>query len=480
MAIKFENKHFVHTHNHSEYSQLDGLAGLEKLIMYARELGFPAIGLTDHGNMRGLIKLFKYCQATKDKKGNPILRPDGTPLPTIKPLPGFEAYLSLNRHAQDNKSQPNGKKGNHHIGLVARNFEGYKNLCRLSHAAWQEGYYYNPRIDMELLGKHHKGLIITSGCPASVVNSNLLHGRFDEAKKLCGIFKDMVGDNFFMELMYHGLDLEARLIPDQIKIAKDLKIPVIASNDCHYVKKEQADSHAVFLCMSTSTCIHNTERMQFPFQEFYLKEAHEMGKMFGQIPQALWNTVEFANRVDVDDILNNIFGGFRLPKFPVPEGYKSLQEYFESLTWEGAKRIGWDQSPKHVARIKRELEDIFAALYINDYDFYTYFMLIRKIVLAAKAKGIRVGPGRGSVYASCVARCLQITSGPIDPVEKGLVWERFLGFTTKRFYLPKDFGFKKIEKNLSTDISTLEENNEEEDLETGLGEEEGDFEEVAA
>jgi DNA polymerase-3 subunit alpha len=477
--IKFLNKHFVHTHNHSEYSQLDGMASLEKLVMYCRELGFPAVALTDHGNVRGLPKLIKYCQATKDKKGNPILKKDGTPLPTIKPILGFEAYLSLDRHAQDNKTQPRGKAGNHHLGLVARNFEGYKNLCRLSHTAWMEGYYYTPRIDMELLQKHNKGLICTSGCPASVINANILHDRVDKARELCGIMKDLFGDNFFIELMYHGLDFEAKLVMELLKISKDMRIPTIASNDCHYIKKEHANSHATFLCMSTSDCIHNEKRMKFPFEEFYIKEAHEMGRIFGDVPEAIWNTVAFADRVDIDDIIKNLFGSFRLPAFPIPDGFKCLKDFFEDLTWKGAARIGWDKSEKHVARIQRELSDINAALEVNEYDFYTYFLLIRKIVFAAKSKGIRVGPGRGSVYASCVARCLEITSGPIDPVEKGLLWERFLGFTSKRIYLPKHFGFKKIQKGLATDISTLEEA-EEEELDVGLGEEDGEFSEGPA
>lgn len=452
--MKITNKDYAPLHVHGEHSKLDGLATVSKLITYCREKGFPALALTDHGNMGGIIKLIKQCQATKDKKGNHI---NTAP---IKPIPGFEAYMSLDRHAHNSKMQPEGKAGNYHLTLLAQNFEGYSNLSQLCDLSWKEGFYYSPRIDFDLLNKHSKGLIVLSGCVASIINHNIIYDRYDQAVKLCSIFKDILKDNFFIELMYHGLNIESKVLPYLIKISKDLKIPLVATNDSHYIKKEDHSAHDVLLAISMSDCVNNQNRMKFTYDQFYVKEAHEMLDIFEDYPESILNTVEIANRVDIKDITSNLFGTFKLPVFPFPKEFNSLKEYFIHLTWEGAKGLGW-MDQRHKDRIQRELNDLEAAYEINNYDFYAYFMLVRWIIKKAIDKGIAVNYGRGSVYASCVARCLGITFGTIDPIEYNLTWERFLGFTKKKFITRNDFGLNKKEASMIIDKLISQEAEEE-------------------
>jgi len=432
---KFDNASFAHCHGHTEYSAFDGLAPIGKLVMRAREMGFPALAITDHGTMGGCVKFVNECGKMKDKKGNDI------PYPPIKPLIGSELYMSADHTAQSKIEQPRGRKGNHHLVLIAKNFKGYQNLSTLSNLAWTQGFYMDPRIDMEQLAKHSEGLICSTACLAGVVNTNLMYDRYDEAKKLCTIFKDIFGEDFFLEVMYHGIRLEMDIIPDIFKLSRELDIPVICTNDFHYIHKNQSHSHEVFLCMSTNKCLKSENRLKFPYQEFYLKSAQEMAMMFGEVPQCLTNTLAIVERVDHDDIARHMFGGMRLPKFDIPEGETPVS-YVERLAWQGAKRLGWHKSEAHVKALKRELGDIRVAWTSNGYDFATYFLIVQDIVNFANENDILAGPGRGSGYGSLLLRCLGVTYGP-DPLEYGLLWERFLGFDSKRFLLEDDFGFAK-------------------------------------
>ena len=432
---KFENRRFVHTHVHSDHSKFDGLAKVAKLVMKARQMGFPALALTDHGTVGGWVKLIAECSREKDKNGNQI------PYPTIKPLLGCEVYLARDHSLHDNVSQPDGRKGNRHLVLTAKNWKGYQNLCRLSEQSWVNGFYHSPRIDINLLAQHSEGLIVQSACLSSVINSSLLHDKYDQAKQAATIFKDIFGPDFFLEVMYHGIPHEAAIIPDILKLGSQLDIPIIATNDCHYIEKPQAKSQEILMCMSTSKCVLDPKHIQFPYDEFYLKSAEEMGKIFGTHPYLLDNTYALSERIDAKDIFTNMKSGMRLPDYKIPVEFKTPQDYLEHLAREGMKKLGWDTSPEHVACLEKEIRDIRIAKDNNNYDFATYFRIVWDYVNFARRSGILTGCGRGSGYASVLLRTLGITYGP-DPIRYGLLWERFLGFDEKQFINDADFGFK--------------------------------------
>ncbi len=442
--MKFENKDFVHFHCHSEYSRFDGLAKVDELVLTARKMGFPALALTDHGNIMGWIKFLQQCRVTKDKKGKDI------PYAPIKPILGCEFYLSrkmdIGQYVEKKdtavikKNQPDGRRGNRHLNLYAMNYDGYQNICRMSQKSYTDGFYFDPRVDIDLLSKHSKGVMCGSACLSSVINVNLMHGEYDRAKYICGVLNEIFDGNFFLEIMYHGIREERAIIPLILKLSTELDIPVIATNDSHYIRSDQGESQEVLLCMSQQRCMKDPKRLSFGHMEFYLKSAEEMGKIFGFAPQALYNSVKMAERIDTDDIEQNLFGGMRLPKFDIPAEYKNPFEYLTKLAWEGMVKVGWDRSEVHIAALKMELNDVKVAYDANNYDFSTYFLIVRDYIQYAKADGVFVGCGRGSGYASVLLRCLDITYG-VDPLKYGLLWERFLGFDDKKFIKETDFGF---------------------------------------
>lgn len=441
---KISNKEFTHWHVHSEYSAFDGLSQISEIdvkkedrnsVLTARKMGFPSLAITDHGTVSGWIKHIRACTATKDKSGTDI------PYDPIKPILGAEFYLARKHDWQTKEFQPDGKSGNRHLNIFARNWKGYQNLATLSEKSWLEGFYHNPRIDLELLAEHSEGLMVGTACLSSLVNSNLLYGRYDSAKQACTLFKDIFGEHFFLEAMYHGIAAEGAILPDIFKLSAELDIPVVATNDAHYIHKEDAKTQEVLMCMSTSRCLNDPKHIRFPYGEFYLKDAEEMQRIFKDTPQALWNSVSLLDHIDDKDISKNLFGGMRLPHFELPDGFTDPFVYLRHLAEEGMKRTGWISSEKHRKQLEIEMTDIKVALDINKYDFATYFLIVRDYINAAKSKGIISGAGRGSGYASVLLRCLGITSG-LDPMEYGLLWERFLGFDTKRFLLESDFGFE--------------------------------------
>jgi DNA polymerase III subunit alpha len=442
------NSSFVHSHCHSEMSQFDGLCSVQSLVMQARKMGFPAIALTDHGNMGGAIKFIQECKAIKDKNDKEI------PYPIIKPILGIEAYFCKDRHAHDNKTQLDERKGNYHLILLAQNWAGYQNLCSLSHKAFSEGFYHDPRIDFDLLSQYSEGLICQTACLKGIIARNLLYNRYDQAKKVCQIFKDIFGDRFFIEMMYHGITAESQIIPDMMKLASELDIPLVCSNDVHYLDRAQSKSQEVLMCMSTQTCLSNPGHIRHEYSEFYMKSAEEMYKMFKFCPQAITNTLAVADMIDTKDIERNMFGKMRLPSFVVPEGFSGPYEYMEKLAWDGMKRLGWDKSEPHVEALKKELEDVRVAKESNDYDFATYFLIVRDYINFCREKKILTAPGRGSGYASILLRCLRICYG-VDPISNGLLWERFLGFQNSRFLSERDFGFVSIKT-----MTDLADNNE--------------------
>ena len=435
--MKINNSQFVHLHTHVEYSLFDGITSLSNMVLKAREMGFPALAITDHGNMGGAIKFMKESISTKDKDDKPIN------FPPIKPILGMEAYMSRDMRYHDNVGQPEGRKGNYHLILIAKNWKGYQNLCALSHKAFFEGFYMDPRIDLNLLSKHSEGLICQSACLKGLINQNLLHDRYDQAKKTASLFKDIFGDGFFLEMMFHGIPEERQIIPDIMKLSSELDIPIIASNDVHYINKGQALSQEVLMCMSTGTCLNDPKHLRHSYNEFYMKSAEEMMKIFKFCPQALTNTAAVSDMVDVKDIENGLFGKMRLPEFKVPEGFSGPQQYVEKLAWDGMKKLGWDKSQPHIDALKKELEDTRIAKESNDYDFATYFLMVWDYTNFAREAGIPRGAGRGSGYASVLLRCLGVCYGA-DPISNNLLWERFLGFDTKKFIKESDFGFVEI------------------------------------
>lgn len=432
------NADFVHLHVHSSYSSFDGVNSISSLPLLARKMGFQSIALTDHGNIGGIYKFMMECYKEKD-----------VPYPVINPILGCEFYLSKNHniHFSTKKSgkkvievgQEDGRKGNRHLILLAKNFTGYQNLCRLSNASWTEGYFHDPRIDLHLLNKYHEGLICTTACLSSVVNANLLHDRYDQAKKSAQIFKDIFGEDFYLEAMYHGMDAEGRIIPDIIKLGQELDTKVVCTNDVHYGTHDQGSSHEVLMCMSTSRCITDPKHLHFPYHEFYLKSAKEMSIAFGSHPEMLLNTVEVASKVNSKDILQGMTSGMRLPKYKVPDGFSGPFDYLKHIATEGMKKLGWNNSKPHIERFNMEINDIKIAWDNSRLDFATYLLVVYDYIAEAKKRGILTGAGRGSGYGSILLRCLGITYGP-DPLAYGLLWQRFLGFDDQFFITPQDLG----------------------------------------
>ena len=455
---KITNKYFVPLHQHSSFSTFDGLNSIETIVLYLREQGFPAAALTDHGTVGGIIKFIQLCNATKDKKGKEI------PFPKIKAIPGIELYMSKNRHNKDISLQPDMKKGNYHIILHAKNFKGYQNLCQLSELSYTEGFYMNPRVDFELLSKYSEGIMCSTACLKGLVQQNLLYDRYNEAKKVVNVFKDIYKDDFSLEIMYHGIEAEKQIIGDIFRLSKETNTMIIASCDSHYLKKEQAKTQEMLMCMSTNKCIKDPKHIHFPYDEFYLKSAAEMYEIFGDAPEVLSNTLLVAEKVDINDIMKNIFiSSMRLPKFEIPPQFKSQYDYLEHLAWEGMRKLGIDKSQKHIDEIKMELEDVNVALENNGYDFPSYFLIEWDIINWARKNNIFTGPGRGSGFASLLLRCLGVTYG-VDPVQKGLLWERFLGFQNLRYISEKDFGIG-TEISIPEPIIEIEESEEEEVIE---------------
>lgn len=480
--MKWNNADYVHLHCHTEFSRFDGLAKMADWVLSARKMGFRALTISDHGNVGGWIKFYQECKKKKGKGKDgtevELVGEDGKPLPDIKPIFAQEFYLSRYHDRHGKEDQPDGRKGNRHLLLMAKNEAGYKNLCQLSQKAWTHGQYIDPRIDLQLLADHSEGLICSSACLGSIININLLHGRYQQAKRAATLLKDIFGRDFYLSSMYHGIDAEGYVIPDQIKLGRELDIMVVAENDCHYVRKEQAKSQEVLMAMSTSRCMKDPRRIHFPHDEFYLKSAEEMALIYGHYPEILNNTKEIADRVE--DFLKT--GGMRLPDFeaekvtkdririsldpqivkevPLPRQSPQIQ-LIEELSWEGMKRLGWDSSKPHLEAYKKELRDLGIAFENNKMDFFTYFLIDWDINQFARKEGIhanRVGDrimtgcGRGSGYGSIVLRTLGLTYGP-DPLKYGLMWERFLAFDDLWLLLDSDWGLD--DEDTGVDVDTL-------------------------
>tara|TARA_B110000438_G_scaffold54823_1_gene54882 strand:- start:1149 stop:4637 length:3489 start_codon:yes stop_codon:yes gene_type:complete len=389
---------------------LDGAARVSEVVGAAASDGQPALGITDHGNMYGVLDFYKACK----EQG-------------IKPIIGTEAYMAL--ESRDERPSRRGRKVDdsggdteggaklyYHLTLLAENNAGYKNLLKLASRAYLEGYYYKPRMDWELFSEHSEGLIATTGCLGSVVQQALLHGDYKKALDRAARLQDIFGrDNLFVELQDHEIPEQKKCNPQLLEIARAIKAPLLATNDCHYTHQHDAVAHDALLCVQTASQMSDPNRFKFHGDQHYLKSAYEMRKLFDELPESCDNTLWIAERSDV----NIEFGKVSLPHFPLPEGFETDDQYLEHLAFEGAKKRWGERLPENVIdRIGYELR------VISDMGFSAYFLITWDLIKHARDNNIRVGPGRGSAAGCAVAYTLWITD--LDPIKYDLLFERFL------------------------------------------------------
>ncbi|PIR62102.1 MAG: DNA polymerase III subunit alpha [Candidatus Pacebacteria bacterium CG_4_10_14_0_8_um_filter_43_12] len=386
---------FVHLHVHSEYSMLDGLGRIPALVTKAKQLDQKALALTDHGGMYGVIHFYNECQRQE-----------------IKPIVGVEAYVAHNSRID---KQIRMGADQFHITLLAENFEGYQNLMRLVSIANFEGFSYKPRIDFETLAKHADHVIATSGCMSSYFNRLLRDGKEKEAIAEFKKYKELLGDRFFIEVQVHpAIKEQVELTKQQIKIARQLDIKLVATNDVHYVEPTEAQAQDALLCVQTRKLISDTKRMtMFGSPDFYLRSSQEMAELFHELPEALTTTVEIAERCN----LTIPTGKLMFPKYPLPKGETEVS-YFKKMAQAGLKKKFKNVTSDLQKRLDYEMDVIVQKGYS------TYFLITQDFVNWAKNQGIAVGPGRGSAAGSLVSYVLNITT--VDPIQHGLAFERFL------------------------------------------------------
>jgi DNA polymerase-3 subunit alpha len=403
---------FVHLHVHTQYSLLDGAADIGFLLEKTKQLGMPAVAITDHGVMYGCLKF--YQQALKMG---------------IKPIIGCEVYVAP-RSLRD--KAPKVDENPAHLVLLAANPMGYQNLLKLVSIAHVEGFYYKPRIDLDTLQRYSEGLIALSACMSGQIPRLLLAGQLEAAKKQVQWYREIFGpDRFYLELQYQQLAEQRSLNRNLAKLASECGVPLVATNDVHYLNREDAEAHDVLLCIQTGKTVEDTNRMRFSTSEFYLKTPEEMGEIFFDYPEALENTLKIAEHCNVQLEL----GKFHMPKFQLPENI-TPENHLESLCRQAItdKKIPWNEGKEE--RLTYELS------VINQMGFPGYFLIVRDFVHFAKREGIMVGPGRGSAAGSLVAYLLGITN--LDPIEHGLLFERFLN--PERISMPDidiDFCFER-------------------------------------
>jgi len=399
---------FVHLHVHSEYSMLDGAARVGPLLAAVAEEGMPAIAVTDHGNMFGAYDFWKTATANG-----------------VKPIIGTEAYITPGtargdktriRWGQAHQQQDDvgGSGAYTHMTLLSENNEGMHNLFRLSSLASIEGFYFKPRMDRELLSRYSKGIIATTGCVGGEVQTRLRLGQYDEAKKAAADFQDIFGkENFFAEIMDHGIDIERRTMNELITLAKELGMPLVASNDLHYTHAHDATAHAALLCVQSASTLDDPNRFKFDSDEFYLKSAAQMRHLFRDHPEACDNTLLIAERCEVNFEHRDL-----MPRFPVPEGETEATWFEKEVAAGMMRRFNNAPSEAHLAQAKYEVD------VIKQMGFPGYFLVVADFISWAKSQGIRVGPGRGSAAGSMASYAMGITE--LDPIAHGLIFERFL------------------------------------------------------
>ncbi len=401
---------FVHLHQHTEYSMLDGAARIGDVVTSAVKDGQPAMGITDHGNMYGVLDFYKECR----KQG-------------VKPIIGSELYMAHER--RDERLQlrgarmddsggeaEGGKKPYYHLTTLVENATGYKNLIQLSSRAFMEGYYRKPKVDWDILAEHSEGLIVTTGCLGGHVLQAMMNQGYEAACERAGRLLEIFGrDHLFVELQDHGIPEQHRTNPELVRLARRLQLPLLATNDSHYVHQHDAVAHDALLCVQTGSLMSDPDRFKFHGDHHYLKTAAEMRHLFREVESACDNSLWIAERCE----LEIEFGKPLLPNFPLPEGFTDDADYLQHLTFEGARARWGDQlSDEVVDRLNFELK------VIGDMGFSSYFLIVWDLIKHARDAGIRVGPGRGSAAGCAVAYTLRITD--LDPIKYDLLFERFL------------------------------------------------------
>ncbi len=386
---------FVHLHVHSEYSLLDGANRIKELPKVAKELGMDAIAITDHGVMYGVIEFYKACKA------------EG-----IKPIIGCEVYVAP-RTRFDKESGIDNKYN--HLILLAKNNEGYKNLSKMVSIGFTEGYYYKPRIDLEILEKYHEGLICCSACLAGSLPQAILEGNMEKAEEIALWYKNLFGEDYYLEIQTNTLKKQALVNQKLVELSRKLNIPLVATNDAHYTKKEDAYNHEVLLCIQTGKKMSDIDRMRFETDDFYIKSPEEVKAFFPNLPEAIENTVKIAQKCNVEFE----FGHTILPNYEVPAEFPTHYDYFKKLCDDGIKkRYGENLSKDILNRMEYEISVIKKMGYVD------YFLIVWDFINWAKSNNIPVGPGRGSGAGSIVAYAIGITD--IDPIKYNLLFERFL------------------------------------------------------
>ena len=386
---------FVHLHVHSEYSLLDGMSRIKDLPVRAKELGMKAIALTDHGVMYGAVDFYKEC-----KKND------------IKPIIGCEVYVAPHSRFDKEAGRDNGYN---HLILLAKNKTGYQNLSKLVSLSFVEGFYYKPRIDLEILEKYSEGLICLSACLAGSLSQAIIQDNMEKAEEIALWHKRVFKDDYYIEIQHNGLRQQIMVNQKLIQLARKLDIPLVATNDSHYLKKEDSYFHEVLLCIQTGKRMSDEDRMRFETQEFYIKSPEEMADYFSEFPDAIENTVKIAEKCNYDFE----FGVTKLPNYDVPEEYATHLDYFKDLCYKGIKnRYGEKPAEEVMSRLEYEISVIDKMGYVD------YFLIVWDYINYAKSVGIPVGPGRGSGAGSIAAYAIGITD--IDPLKYGLLFERFL------------------------------------------------------
>src|SRR5207302_782045 len=411
---------FVHLHVHTDYSLLDGACETSELLDEASRQKMPAVAITDHGNLFAAANFF-YEAGKRD----------------VKPIIGCEVYVAKgSRHDRGEKANGNsgpekaevepGMRGANHLVLLCETPEGYHNLVKLVSAGFLEGFYYKPRIDHELLAKHSRGLMALSACLRGEVADALLDDRYDQARESAYRLRDIFGKgNFFLEVQDQGIEIEKRVNQEMVRLSRETGIPLVATNDCHYLTQADARAQEVLLCIQTGKTMSDPQRMKFATDQFYFKTAAEMAQVFRELPDAVERTAAIAERCNVKiERVSNPF-----PEFKVPEGH-TLESYFEKVVREGfAARLPHLEAFQKNGRLRQPLAAYEPRLseeiqMIKKMRFSGYFLIVWDFIRYARAQGVPVGPGRGSVAGSLVSYALQITD--VDPPQYGLPFQRCL------------------------------------------------------
>ena len=388
---------FVHLHLHTEFSLLDGACRIKKLVERVKDLGQEAVAITDHGVMYGVIDFYRACKAAG-----------------LKPIIGCEVYVAPRGRTRFQKVHEY-DADSRHLVLLCRNEEGYRNLSYMVSQAFLEGFYIKPRIDMDLLREHCKGLIACSACLGGELPKLLLAGEYDQAKAVALEMRELFGeDGYYLELQDHGIPAQKQVNAGLIRLHEETGIPLIATNDAHYLRREDAEMQDILMCIQMGKTLDDPGRMKFETQEFYVKSEEEMAALFPDHPEALENTAKIAKLCNVEFE----FGKYHLPHFQLPEGYTSGEEYFEKLCWDGFARRYPDQPEEYRKQLRYEMD------MIRKIGFVDYFLIVSDFIAFAKGNDIPVGPGRGSAAGSMVSYCLNITD--LDPMKYNLYFERFL------------------------------------------------------